>query len=112
MAYTDRVVGYRTVNRRRDKRRTVLCRLIAGVERRAATTKDLSLGGFGATPALPGLKCGAVIPIELETPDGRWLKAHARVVRNGADFAAAFIDLSPQAFAGLERVMAAPLRLH
>ncbi|MCK6450976.1 MAG: PilZ domain-containing protein [Alphaproteobacteria bacterium] len=112
MAYSDRVVGYRSVNRRRDKRRAVLCRLVAGSERRALTTKDLSLGGFAALPALPGLKCGAVIPVELETPGGEWLRTQVRVVRNGSDFAAAFVDLSPQAFAGIEKVMAAPLRVH
>jgi len=112
MAYTDRVVGYRSVNRRRDKRRTVLCRLVAGAERQELTTKDLSLGGFAALPALPGMQCGTVIPVELETPGGHWLQTRVRVVRNGADFAAAFIDLSPQAFAGIENVMAAPLRMH
>jgi hypothetical protein len=112
MAYTDRVVGYRSINRRRDKRRAVLCRMVAGADRRPVTTKDLSLGGFAAVPAIPGVKCGTVIAVELETPTGQWLHANVRVVRNESDFAAAFIDLSPQAFSGIERVMAAPLRMH
>ena len=113
MAQGDRVIGYVRPNRRRDKRRAMACRLIAGAKRLAATTKDISLGGFAAPEALPGIgAAGAIIPVELEAPGGTWIKIEAMVVRNGQDFAAAFQAMTPQAFQAIERLMAAPLRAH
>jgi hypothetical protein len=51
----------------------------------------ISLGGFAATDPLPGLGRGSIIPIELETPGGGWIKLQALVVRNHGDFAVAFL---------------------
>ena len=109
MAHGDKVIGYVRPNRRRDKRRAVACRLVAGARRQVATTKDLSMGGFAAAGPLPGLGRGSVIAVELETLGGRWISVQATVVRNKDDFAVAFEGLTSQAFTDIERLMAAPL---
>ena len=109
MARGDRIIGYGRANRRRDKRRAMACRLVAGPRRQAATTKDISMGGFAAAAPLPGLGRGSVIPVELETMAGRWISLQATVVRNSDDFAVAFEGLTPEAFADIERLMSAPL---
>jgi hypothetical protein len=110
MAQGDRIIGYARRNRRRDKRRAMACRLVAGTGRLQATTKDISLGGFAAPGPLPGLGAGSIIPVELEAPGGRWIAVDAMVVRNADDFAAAFQGLTPQAFRDIERLMASPMR--
>jgi hypothetical protein len=110
MAQGDKIIGYGRRNRRRDKRRAMACRVVAGAGRLATTTKNISLGGFAAPEPLPGLDAGAIIPVELEAPGGRWIAVDAMVVRNADDFAAAFQGLTPQTFRDIERLMAAPLR--
>lgn len=117
MAQGDKIIGYGRLNRRRDRRRPVACRLVPGRGRSEVTTKDMSMGGFAVPGVVPGLACGTIIPVVLETPGGGLISVQARVVRNGkvagrpeADFAVAFQALSPEAFSGLERIMMAPLR--
>ncbi len=109
MARGDRIVGYLRRNRRRDKRRALACRILAGPARLQTTTKDVSLGGFATPEPLPGVAAGAVLAVELEAPGGQWIALDVLVVRNEADFAAAFQGMSPQAFRAIERLMAAPV---
>ncbi|MCC6468841.1 MAG: PilZ domain-containing protein [Alphaproteobacteria bacterium] len=110
MAQGDRILGYVRPNRRRDKRRHMACRLVAGARRLAAVTKDISMGGFAAPGPLPGLGLGNMIAVELETLGGSWISLQGTVVRNAGDFAVAFDGLTPQAFRDIERLMSAPLR--
>ncbi|MCC7049446.1 MAG: PilZ domain-containing protein [Alphaproteobacteria bacterium] len=110
MARGDRIVGYLRPNRRRDKRRAMACQIFAGPRRLKAVTKDISMGGFAAVGPLPGVGLGNMIPVELESPGGSWIRLQATVVRNAQDFAVAFDGLTPQAFRDIERLMSAPLR--
>ena len=118
MAHGDKFAGYARSNRRKDKRRAVACRL-AAAGRTLGVTKDLSMGGLAISGTIPGIGRGSMLPMQMQLPGGAWIELPARVVRNGnsrdnvaGDFAVQFNELSPQAFAALERIMVAPLRAH